>query len=208
MPTPQTGSQIDKKADTAWRRADIAYQYYVAYISQKPDRLALSVTDLVYVKNFKGGSTSIGEPATTLSQKLGRYERLLREADARAEFRKALGELDDREFAGALEVMTGFAALARTAEISGFGVSFSSALLHFYFPALVPILDRRALNGARIKGIEVDWQGQQVTNLLKLYPELIAYARRRLRQDASFTLRQLDRELFIQKLGSPFRASR
>ena len=42
-----------------------------------------------------------------------------------------------------------FATLPETnaADISGFGCSFASALLHFHFPKLVPILDKRALNG-------------------------------------------------------------
>jgi hypothetical protein len=198
-----TSIEFDKRAESAWKRAENAYQHYRAYMQDKSPKLVLSITDLVYVKNFKGGSTIIGEPPETIQKKLAPYEALLREADGMPAFQKPLGQLDDREYEAAKRVMTTFAALPRTSPINGFGVSFSTALLHFYFPEVVPILDRRGLSGAGIKA-DVDKQGQ-VKKLLDWYPDLIAYCRARLRTEPSLTLRALDQSLFIQKLRPEFR---
>jgi hypothetical protein len=198
-----TSMEIDKRAESAWKRAENAYQHCRAYMQDKSPRLVLSITDLVYVKNFKGGSTIIGESPATIQERLAPYEALLREADGMPAFQKTLGQLDDREYQDAVRVMKTFAALPRTSPINGFGVSFSTALLHFYFPEVVPILDRRGLNGAGIKA-DVDKQGQ-VKKLLDSYPDLIAYCRARLRGEPSLTLRALDQSLFIQKLRPEFR---
>ena len=205
MPDTHTNT----KAEARWDRANHAYQHYLNYINrQKPDKLALSFTDLVYIKNFKGGSTIIGEAPHTLSSKLKHYELALRQAAGTPAFQRSLKDLDDNEFATVREQTVAFAELSQldVADINGFGVSFASALLHFYFPESVPILDRRALSGAAIEGIEVDAQNQG-TNLLEQYPALIDPIRRRLRADPKLTLRSLDRFLFIQELRRPpFRA--
>jgi hypothetical protein len=192
------------KAAGTWDRAEHAYHHYVDYVARKPDKYALSFTDLVYVKNFKGGSTVIAEPIATLAAKLQQYEQALRTASKDSAFSRALSDLDDQDYLEAREQIVAFAALSRRAEarINGFGVSFSSALLHFYFPRLVPILDRRAVNGANLKGIEVDAQ-DQVTNLLQLYPALVDCFRITLRENAELTLRELDRYLFSQELRRP-----
>jgi hypothetical protein len=192
------------KVEGAWDRAEHAYQHYFHYLASKPDRYALSFTDLVYVKNFKGGSTVIAEPVATLTGKLQQYEQALREASKERPFSLALSELDDEDYPKVRDKIVAFAALSQRPEarINGFGVSFSSALLHFYFPRLVPILDRRAVNGANLKGIEVDAQ-DQVTNLLQLYPMLIDFFRLKLAENTKLTLRELDRDLFSQELRRP-----
>lgn len=196
--------RTNARAKGTWDRAEYAYQHYFKYISEKPDRFALSFTDLVYVKNFKGGSAVIAEPLLTLSSKLKRYECALRRANASPEFGLSLRDLDDKEYLRARKRMIAFAKLPkfRAANINGFGVSFTSTLFHFYFPNLVPILDRRALNGAGIEGIEAD-NSDQVKNLLELYPLLIDYFRNRLQNEAYLTLRSLDRSLFMQELRRP-----
>jgi hypothetical protein len=192
------------KVAGTWDRAEHAYQHYLNYVASKSDPYALSFTDLVYVKNFKGGSTVIAEPRATLPAKLQKYEDMLRTASRDSAFSRALSDLDDEHYLRAREQIIAFAALSQRPEarISGFGVSFSSALLHFYFPMLVPILDRRAVNGANLKGIEVDAQ-DQVTNLLQLYPALIDCFRSMLRGNGKLTLRDLDRQLFSQELRRP-----
>jgi hypothetical protein len=192
------------KAGGTWDRAAHAYEHYLEYVANKPDRHALSFTDLVYIKNFKGGSTIIAEPLATLSPKLQQYEQALRQAAECREFSSPLKDVHDSDYALARSRMVAFVAMAQSsrAKINGFGVSFSSALLHFYFPALVPILDRRAVNGAGLNGIKVDGQ-DQVTNLLELYPALIDCFRARLKADAKLTLRSLDRHFFSQELRRP-----
>jgi hypothetical protein len=193
-----------ERAKRNWDRAQHAYQYYCAYIEEKRDKLCLSVTDLVYVKNFKGGSTTIVESPSTIGESLAGYEAVLREADGMPAFRKSLGELDDSEYESAEAMMMRFAGLRGRFPIKGFGVSFATALLHFYFPTLVPIVDRRVLNGASIDEAKVDGDGQ-VQNPLVVYPKLIKYFRARLREDRSLTLRSLDRQLFIEKLKGKFK---
>jgi len=192
------------KAAGTWDRAEHAYQHYLHYVAGKPDTYALSFTDLVYVKNFKGGSTVIAEPIATLAAKLQHYEKALRTASNDCTFSRALSDLEDGDYLKVREKIVAFAALSQRPEarINGFGVSFSSALLHFYFPRLVPILDRRAVNGANLKGIEVDAQ-DQVTNLLQSYPALIDYFRLKLTENGKLTLRELDRDLFSQELRRP-----
>lgn len=191
---------VDRRAESNWGRAENAYKHYVRYVDSKADRVALTFTDLVYVKNFKGGSAIIAEPQDTLVSKLARYERLLREIDAAPEFKQSLGHLKEDEYARAERRMVEFAGLGNSGSesISGFGVSFSSALLHFYFPELVPILDRRVLCGAGI-AVQLDKQGQ-VKNLLGWYPSLIKYFRDRLKSDPQLTLRALDRSLFVEQM--------
>lgn len=195
---------LDKRAASNWERARNAYLHYDNYIKRKPDRLALSIVDLLHVTNFKGGSATISEHPDSLNAKLENYERALREADAAPEFRRSLRDLSDDECARAKDRIIRFAALGSTgnAGISGFGVSFASALLHFYFPELVPILDKRALNGARVDNMKCDTQNQ-VKNIIEHYPALIDFFRDQLRLDATLTLRELDRLLFVQELRRP-----
>ncbi len=195
----------DNRAKSLWTRADHAYQNYSEYIKTKPDQFKLTFTDLVYVKNFKGGSAIIAEPVGTIGDKLASYEQLLREYGNAAEFQQTLPELDDESFEIACKRMVDFVSLPNNVatHINGFGESFASALLHFYFPFLVPILDRRSLNGSEIEGLKIDRSSNAVTNLLELYPPLIAYCRKCLRASPPLTLRELDKILFEKKLRVP-----
>lgn len=201
---------IDPKAKSTWLRAENAYQHYRQYMATKSNQFTLSFTDLIYVKNFKGGSSVIGESTTTLKEKLMHYEHAIRSFDAQPESKLTLAQLDDGPYESLRGKMVAFANLPneRNADINGFGVSFASTLLHFHFPHLVPILDRRALNGSLIPGLVVNGDNQ-VINLLDLYPALINYFRARLREDLSLTLRELDSRLFEVALRvPPFRRKR
>lgn len=193
---------IDAKAVATWERAAHAYSHYQSYLVEQPSRFSLSFTDLVYVKNFKGGSTVIGESLQSLPAKLGQYTESLRGLGAMREFSKSLPVLTSEEYVHVKEGIIAFVRLATAPEtkINGFGVSFASALLHFHFPRLVPILDRRALNGAGIEGILTDSQGQ-VKNLISFYPQLLDYTRQRLVGSPTLTIRSLDRSLFIEILS-------
>jgi len=71
-----------------------------------------------------------------------------------------------------------------------------TTLLHFYFPNLYPILDRRVLNGLKlITETDLDKQGQ-VKKLKDFYSKLILEFKQRTRTQ---TIRELDKELFITK---------
>lgn len=192
------------RAEGQWDRASHAYSHYEAYLNIKPKRHDLSFTDLVYVKNFKGGSATIAEPMCKFADKLSYYTKGIHDIALDPAGGSSLGILKETDYERIKNAIVGFATLPeqKVADISGFGCSFASALLHFHFPLLVPILDKRALNGSDLKGLTVDKQGN-VTNLLELYPALIDYFRSRLKKDSQLKLRDLDRELFIKKLKTP-----
>jgi hypothetical protein len=187
-----------------WDRASHAYSHYEVYLNIKPKLHDLSFTDLVYVKNFKGGSATITEPMCKFADKISYYTEGIHDIALDSAGGSSLGILEETEYERIKNKIVRFATLPeqKKADISGFGCSFASALLHFHFPLLVPILDKRALNGSGLYGLTVDKQGN-VTNLLELYPALIDYFRLRLKNDLLLTLRDLDRELFIKKLQTP-----
>ncbi len=195
---------IDNRAVTNWGRAQHAYEHYQSFIAAKPDKYALAFADLAFVKNFKGGSAFIDEPVATFAPKLRPYEDALRACAADTAFALTLSTVPDSDYIRVRNIITAFAALPETpaSDISGFGSSFASALLHFYFPLLVPILDKRALNGSGVRGLQVD-RYNNVTNLLSLFPALIDNCRTRLQQNQQLTLRELDRQLFIEQLRTP-----
>jgi len=197
---------IDKGAVARWRRAQHAYEHYKRFIADKPAKLALAFADLVFVKNFKGGSAFIDEPVATFDAKLSHYERALRACDVDPAFAHTLtlATIPDGDYGRVRSTIVAFAALPETPafKISGFGSSFASALLHFYFPLIVPILDRRALNGSGIPGLRVNRQNN-ITKPLLLYPALIDNCRASLQQNQQLTLRELDRQLFIEELRTP-----
>ena len=83
--------------------------------------------------------------------------------------------------------------------IDGFKSSYASALLHFHFPNLIPILDRRVLSGAGIKA-EISKYGQ-VVNIEQYYPALIDKFFGYLRDNPGKSLREYDRECFIQSIN-------
>lgn len=195
---------IDRGAVTRWRNAQQAYEHYQLFISAKPDKYALAFADLVFVTNFKGGNAFISEPVATFAPKLQCYEAALRACAADQSFALTLATIPDPDYSRVHNAIIAFATLPEqsTSDISGFGSSFASALLHFYFPLVVPILDKRALNGSGLPGLNVD-SNNNVTNLLALYPPLIDNCRERLRQNQQLTLRELDGQLFIEQLRTP-----
>jgi hypothetical protein len=194
----------DKKAISQWDRSQHAYEHYLRFIAAKPDHYALTITDLIFVKNFKGGSATIAEPVATLTGKLQPYEKAIRLCAVDPAFGLTLASIPNQDYGRVRDLMVSFSGLPElpASDINGFGCSFASALLHFYFPEAVPILDKRALNGAGIQGLQVD-KYNNVLNLLELYPALIDACRTQLQQRPRSTLRQLDRALFIQKLNKP-----
>ena len=195
---------IDKRAVTNWERAQHAYQHYQNFIVSKPNRYSLSFADLVFVKNFKGGNALLAEPVTTFNTKIAYYEKILKICAADSAFNNPLSKIPVCDYPRIKKLIIDFVSLpnSQISAINGFGCSFASALLHFYFPSVVPILDKRALNGSSIQGIQVN-KYNNVTNLLSLYPNLIDYCRTNLEQRPYLTMRQLDKELFIQQLNIP-----
>ena len=195
---------ISKRAQTQWNRAQHAYDHYTSYLRNKHDPDFLSFTDLVYVANFKGGSATIAEPINSLDAKLKIYSQNLCGIRKRVGSNTSLGTLPELDYTEIKDLIIKFVSLPHTEDfkIFGLGCSFASALLNFQFPDLVPILDKRAINGSKIEGAIVDKNGN-ITNLLNIYSALIDYFRAILKKDSAQTLRNLDRELFIQELRRP-----
>lgn len=188
-----------KNPQTTWEMLNVAMSHFQEHISQKTYRFALSIIDLLHVSNFKGGNASITEPAVGLSGKLTYYETAL--ATLGDEFaEKSLGQLENDELERLKKLCSDFLDLtkAESSRIRGFGPSYASALLAAHFVDLIPVLDRRALNGAEI-ATQVDGQGQ-VKNIATHYGGLINAFHQKLNSDPTKSLRQIDKEWFSKPL--------
>nr|MBC8362142.1 hypothetical protein [Candidatus Desulfatibia profunda] len=198
-------ANTDKKAKGQWEKSATAYSYYRHYLDSKVDMFNLSIIDLLFISNFKGGSATINEPETTLGKKLNQYCFTLRKI--RDQFgQKSLSELYKHEVESLIDLCNQFLMLTKgtNSKIDGFGPSYASTILHFHYPSLIPILDRRALNGANIKdGVET-YRGQ-VKEIEKHYGKLIKYFYGCLRMNSGQSIRDLDKELFIKPLTEPYK---
>lgn len=192
----------DNRAASQWDKSEISYQNYVGYLAAKPNKFKLTIVDLFYIKNFKGGSATTNEPESQLETKFNAYSALLEEINFKFKNKK-LSELSELQLSEIIEIGKKAFELVnpeKETKIDGFSVSFLTTLLHFYFPNLFPILDRRVLNGLCLLD-ETDLNSQkQVKNIQSFYPTLIREFKNRTKDKS---IRQLDRQLFIQKIQSP-----
>lgn len=188
-----------RNPSSTWALLDVALSHFQDHIRAKSDRYSLSIIDLLHVSNFKGGNASITEVAAGLSEKLPVYEAAIREI-AESFGGLKLAELNDEKAGELQSCCKAFLALTRNPahRIRGFGPSYASALLAAHFPELIPILDRRGLNGAGIP-VKKDRQGQ-VKNIESYYPDLIDAFRRELQRYPETEMRKLDRAWFIKPL--------
>jgi len=189
-----------------WNKARTPYGYLRSYILNKPvtHSYHLTLIDLVLVSNFKGGSATIAEPQDSLDQKLKSYSQKL--SHIGCEFgKKSLSILKDRELTELILLASGFCELSKStdAKINGFGPSFATALLNVNFPKLLPILDKRGLNGADIKNVKTNSQGQ-VLGIESHYPDLIRYFYKRTNED-SMTVEEIDKEIFGFELAEKYK---
>jgi len=196
---PQEMKETDKRAERQWDKSDISYKNYLNFISTKTNKFELTFIDLLYVSNFKGGYATINEPEETISKKLTAYGQIFKEINLKFNNRH-LNKLDNNEmtelitFSDKLIKLTDYKSEHK---IDGFSVSFLTTLLHFYFPNLYPILDRRVLSGLNLidKIKDIDKQGQ-VKNMKNFYSKLILEFKLKTEKQ---TIRELDKELFITK---------
>jgi len=196
---------MPRRAETTWNLLNVAMTHFLAHIERKPDRYALSIVDLLHVSNFKGGNASITEDEPPLSNKLNVFSEALRQI-AKVFGNRALRDLTAVELANLTCLADDLLALTKQEEtkIRGFGASYASALLTAHFPKLLPILDRRVLNGARIK-VKLNSQGQ-VKNIERYYRNLIERFHAELARNHNLSIRDLDRRWFCVKL--PLRRTR
>ena len=186
---------------TRWEKADIGYQNYAAYLRRKPLPYDLSLIDLLYVSNFKGGNASIQESESSINQKLKKYSDDIQKIADRFGKRnlRDLNEIDLKFLQTSCIEFLNLVKKDSLFRIDGFGSSYTSALLHFHFPKLIPILDRRVLNGAGIRA-KTNKQGQ-IIDIERYYPELIQYFHRELGKRPEIELRILNKELFIKPIS-------
>lgn len=192
-------TETDKRAEKQWDKSEISYKNFVSFISTKSNKFELTLLDLLYVSNFKGGYATINEPEETIKEKLFAYGQLFKKIDLKFS-NKYLSKLDNNETTELVSLSEELIKLAEYKsenKIDGFSVSFLTTLMHFYFPNLFPILDRRVLSGLNLidKTKDLDTQGQ-VKNLKGFYSKLILAFKQRTRTQ---TIRELDKELFITK---------
>lgn len=191
----------DKRAKRRWEKSAISYTNYANFISTKSDKFNLTLIDLLYVSNFKGGYATINEAEETIAKKLVAYRQIFEEINLKFNNRQ-LNNLDDSELTQLIAFADNLIKLTDDKsehKIDGFSVSFLTTLLHFYFPNLYPILDRRVLNGLKlISGSDLNTQGQ-VKTLKHYYSALIIEFKHK---TENRTIRELDEELFITKFKS------
>ena len=187
------------RPETTWRRLDAAFQNYLRFIGRKQNRNKLSLLDLLHVSNFKGGNASITSTEKEVDKRLKVYSDVLRQIAEEFDDR-ALATLDDHETNALVSQCKQLLGLTRSnsTSIEGFGPSYASALLAAHFPALVPVLDRRIVNGL---GLKAEWTSQrQIKRIETHYPNVIRSFRKRLRAGEADNLRDLDRVLFVVPL--------
>jgi hypothetical protein len=188
-----------RKPEATWVMLNEAMSHFQEHIRRKKQKWELSLIDLLHVSNFKGGNASITEPVATLSKKLKYYEIALRDIEGNFK-KKALNDLTTDQLIQLTACCKNFLALTTQPEskIRGLGPSYASALLAAYFINLIPILDRRVLNGANIS-VTTQANGQ-VKDIAKHYTELIEAFRTALRLTPEMTLRELDKQWFSKSL--------
>lgn len=196
-------TSIDQKALTRWNSANLSFENYLKYIDKKSktDRLGLTLIDLLYISNFKGGNSSIHEDEDGVNLKLEKYSELLKKIDQQFNS-KSLVDLSENDLNTLIQLVKNMFELTGSSEtkIYGFSISFLSALICAHFPNLVPIIDRRVLNGFGMKNLKLN-SSQQVTNMKDLYSELIRGIQTLLKEvNGRKSLRELDYELFIKSM--------
>lgn len=193
---------IDEKAQNRWDKADVQFQNYRNFIKRKTNRFDLSIIDLLYVSNFKGGNGTIGGDEIEVNSRLKIFTDFLIRIDAH--FRnKSIIEINDNLLNDLLNIIDEITnkALDERNKISGLGISYLSALLNIYFPELIPIIDRRVLiNLEIVTNKDLDSQGQ-VKEIWKYYRKLIIEIRN-LCVVKGKNIREVDREIFSKMIST------
>lgn len=195
--------ELKTPALTRWEKADKTYENYTSYLDKKTDKFHLTFIDLLYVSNFKGGNSTINGLENEVNDKLKHYSEFLKEVDDIFKD-KELRNLTENELEILFEKVQNVFDLVKDSntKIDGFSYSYLSALLHFYFPKLLPILDRRVLISSKIVCVDdikqVDKQ-YQIIQIENYYDDLIRFMREKLQKE-NYNLRDLDKELFQLKI--------
>lgn len=192
---------IDSRAKNRWTKSDISYHNYQSYIKNKSDIYNLTIIDLFYISNFKGGNASIHEDEIKVNKKLNFYSNILKEIDNsfRVKELKDLTEAECNKLIIMLEKACGLTNNNTLTKIDGFGPSYLSALLNAYFPNLIPILDRRMLINLKLVKKQNVRSGQ-IVNIEDFYASLIKKFAELSKKSPNESFRDIDRNYFSRKL--------
>jgi hypothetical protein len=201
----QTGqwcySIIDPRAATGWIKSNISFKNYQDYIKAKQDRFKLTLIDLLYISNFKGGNATINEPEDEINYKLRAYTSKFWQIEKEF-YNKSLWELDSKEVKRLTDIVLEACDLTDNypdTYIDGFRVSYLSALLNAYFPNLIPIIDRRLLINLQLVTDQDKTKQGQIKNIQMFYHQLIVKIAN-MSMDMGLSVREVDRKLFIIKI--------
>lgn len=194
-------AHTDKRALTQWTKSEISYKNYQEYIIKKTQKFELTLIDLLYISNFKGGNATINEHEQSINKKLEAYSKGL--LDISSEFSgNSIATLTNDQLESLIQKTLDICKLTQKdseTKIDGFSVSYLSALINSYFPTLIPILDRRVLISlGLVEGIDIDKFGQ-IKNIQRFYrPLIIKFAK--LSRSENLCVREIDKILFTKKL--------
>ena len=192
---------IDKRALNQWIKSSISYKNYQEYLGGKNERFNLTLIDLLYIANFKGGNATVNEPVNIIDTKLESYSKVLNTISCKFGDMK-LTDLNELELSLLIRYLQKVFKLTDKncpTNIDGFGISFMSALLHAYFPELIPILDRRIIINLDIpKKEDVNKHGQIKKMDKFIRPVVEKFAELCTQRNQS--VREVDKYLFTQKL--------
>lgn len=201
-------AQTDKHAADNWKRLNQAFINYQRYLDSKVHRFNLSIVDLLYISNFKGGDASITEDSYVITEKLERYSDYLQRIDFGfgKRFLSDIQECDDLDMLVLLAIEFMKLTDEPKAKISGFRSSYASAMLCAYFPEILPILDHRAINGAQIpanwKKNGSRWEIKDIDENYQEYYELLFYRVHAIaKKNPGLSLREIDFNLFIKEMN-------
>ena len=193
--------ELDKKALTRWKKSAISYKNYHDFINKKSERFKLSLIDLLYISNFKGGNATINESQMSIDIKLASYTKELIAINEKFKY-KTLAELTDNEIRDLIISISSICDLTHKSnltKIDGFRVSYLSALLSSYFPTLIPILDRRVLINLNIVSTSDIYKNGQIKNIQKYYGLLVKKIAELCKREHK-SVREIDKYLFTIKL--------
>jgi hypothetical protein len=187
-------------AATKWKKSNISFSNYQNYIKTKQSRFELSLIDLLYISNFKGGNSTINEYERMINEKLEAYSSKLIEIDREFDH-KSLSELDSFQIKRLTELVLQACDLTKTSStrIDGFSVSYLSGLLCAYFPHLIPIIDRRLLINLQIVTDQDKTKQGQIKKIQRFYPALIDKIAS-ISKELGLSVREVDQKLFEIKI--------
>ncbi len=185
---------INKRRKKQWEKADISYQNYMNFIINKGERYPLSILDLFYIRNFKGGNASFHMEENVVADRLIEYSKILSEINNKFK-NNSLSNINKKKIKDLIcfsKLMFNLISSSLT-KIDGFNGSFCSVLLHCHFPKLYPIADKWLFKN--VLGIDIQSSKDIINNYGDLVKRFYKIAKRRTNNRS---VREIDKYYFIR----------